>query len=447
MKSRLRFPNPIILLTGCVLLAALATWWLPPGEYDRRVDEATGREVVVAGTFHPVEPAPVGFFDAMVALPRGMIDAAEIVFLILLVGGAFTVVDKTGALRAGITWLADALGGRRLLLLPVISLPFAAGGVLYNLQEEIIALVPVVLLLMRRLGYPPLGAALVSIGPAMVASAFSPMNPFQVGLAQRIAEVPLLSGWQFRTVLLVLALALWIGSTMRWAKRNATAPEETDALKSEPLGWRDTAILVTVAVTFVILVWGILGLEWGFNEMSGLFFVMAFVVGAIARLGLEGTAVAYGEGFRDMAFAAVVVGLARAIYVVLADGRIVDTIVHGLFTPISGLPLAVSALGMLAGHVLIHFPVPSVTGHAVLTLPILVPLSDLLGLSRDVTVLAYQVGAGLGDLVVPTNGSLLAVLAAAKLRYEDWIAWTLPRYLALLALGSAAVLLAVALGL
>ncbi len=447
MNGSLRFPNPIVLLTGCVLLAALGTWLLPTGEYERELDEATGREVVVAGTYHAVEPAPVGFFDAMVALPRGMIDAAEIVFLILLVGGAFTVVDKTGALGAGIAWITGALGGRPLLLLPVVCLPFAAGGVLYNLQEEIIALMPVLLVLTRRLGYPPLVAALVSIGPAMVGSAFSPMNPFQVGLAQRIAEVPLLSGWQFRSAFLILALAIWIASAMRWAERNRTTPDTGPDEDGSALDGRNSAILATVALTFGVLIWGILGLDWGFNEMSGLFFVMAFVVGAIGGLGFEGTALAYRDGFRDMAYAAVVVGLARAIYVVLADGRVVDTIVHGLFTPISGLPLAASALGMLVGHVAIHFPVPSVTGQAVLTLPILVPLSDLLGLSRDVAVLAYQMGAGLGDLIVPTNGSLLAVLTAAGLRYEEWITWVLPRYLALLALGAASTVAAVSAGL
>ena len=441
---KLRFPNPIVLLVGCVLLAALATYVVPAGSYDREVDEDTGRTVVVAGTFQPVDPAPVNLFAATVALPRGLIDAAEIVFLIFLVGGAFTVVDKTGALKGGIEWLVGLLAGRRLLVLPVVSLAFAAGGVLYNLQEEIIALIPVLLILTRRLGYPPLVAGLVSIGPAMVGSAFSPMNPFQVGLAQRVAELPLLSGWQFRTACLLLALAYWIGSTMRWAARNGTDPQEEHAGEPPSLSRRHAGILAIVGLTFGVLIWGILGLDWGFNEMSGLFFIMATIVGLTGGLGLEGTAKAYAEGFRDMAFAAVVVGFARAIFVVLADGHIVDTIVHALFTPIAGLPTMLSALGMMLGHVLIHFPVPSVTGHAVLTLPILVPLSDLLGLSRQVTVLAYQYGAGLADLVVPTNGSLLAILAAGKLRYEEWLGWTLPRYLALFGFGAATLLIAIA---
>jgi uncharacterized ion transporter superfamily protein YfcC len=156
---------------------------------------------------------------------------------------------------------------------------------------------------------------------------------------------------------------------------------------------------------------------------------------------------AYIQGFRDMAFAGLLIGFARAIYVVLQDGRIVDTIVNGLVTPIAGLPVALSALGMMAVHALIHFPVPSVSGQAVLTMPVLVPVSDLLGLSRQVTVLAYQYGAGLTELVAPTNGALMAILIAADVRYERWLRFVLPVLAGLFALGAAAVLLAIAIGL
>ena len=201
-----------------------------------------------------------------------------------------------------------------------------------------------------------------------------------------------------------------------------------------------------IAGTFSLLIYGLLGRGWGFNEMSALFFIMGVAVGLIGRLGIDGTANAYARGFRDMAYAAIVVGFARAIFVVLSEGRIVDSIVHALFTPIESLPTMLSAMGMMAAHLLIHFPVPSVSGHAVLTMPILVPLGDLLGLSRQVVVLAYQSSAGLADLVIPTNGSLLAILAAGGLRYDEWIRWTFPRFLILLAGGAIAVIIAVAIG-
>ncbi|MYH49907.1 MAG: YfcC family protein, partial [Gammaproteobacteria bacterium] len=150
---KLRVPHPLVLLTAGVILAAAASYLLPAGEYERRDDEATGRVVVVAGTYQEVEPNPVNLFEAMVALPRGMIDAADIIFLVFLIGGAFTVVDATGALRRGVTSLTRALQGRDLLIIPVVAVPFAIGGVVQNLQEEIIPLIPVLLILTRRLGF------------------------------------------------------------------------------------------------------------------------------------------------------------------------------------------------------------------------------------------------------------------------------------------------------
>jgi len=198
-----------------------------------------------------------------------------------------------------------------------------------------------------------------------------------------------------------------------------------------------------VLATFAVLVWGVLRHHWGFDEMSALFFAMGVVAGFVGGLGVAGTAQAFADGFRAMAYAGLLIGFARAIYVVLDEGRIVDTIVHGLFTPIAGLPLALSALGMMVVHTAVHVPVPSPSGHAVLTLPILVPLSDLLGLSRQVTVLAYQYGAGLCELLTPTNGALMAILATAGVRYEEWIRFAAPVYLGLAALGMVAIAAAI----
>ena len=174
---------------------------------------------------------------------------------------------------------------------------------------------------------------------------------------------------------------------------------------------------------------------------------MAVIVGLLSGMKVGGTADAYVRGFRSMAYAGLLIGFARAIYVVLQDGRVVDTIVHALFTPLEGLPVLASSVGMVAAQTAIHVPVPSVSGQAVLTMPLLVPLSDLLGMSRQVTVLAYQYGAGLCELLTPTNGALMAILASAGIRYEDWVRHAFPLYLGLVALGLLAIALALAIGL
>ena len=439
-------------MCGCVLLAAVASHVLPPGEYDRRDDPVTARQVVVAGTYHTVAPRPVGAFQALVAIPRGMADAAAVIFFVFLIGGAFTVVDATGALRQGVDWLVRRFGHSEALVIPVASLAFALGGVLDNMKEEIIALVPVMLLLTRRLGYRPTVAVSMSLGAAAVGAAFSPINPFQVGIAQQLAQLPLLSGSSFRIVFLVGALAVWIWGTVRYAIRTRSDPAPPPATGDTSAGTgtldrRRWIVLALVLVTFGALVAGVLGAGWGFNEMAALFFAMGVVAGLAGGLGVGGTAEAFVTGFRAMAYAALLIGFARAIFVTLEQGRIVDTIVHGLFTPLANLPLALAALGMMVVHALVHVPVPSPSGHAVLTLPILVPLADLLGLSRQVTVLAYQYGGGLCELFTPTNGALMAILAAGQVRYEEWLRFALPLLLGLLALGAGAIGLGVAIGL
>ena len=202
-----------------------------------------------------------------------------------------------------------------------------------------------------------------------------------------------------------------------------------------------------VVLAFAAFVTGLVKFGWGFNELSALLFVAGVLAGLIGRLGINGTAEAYVQGFRDMAFAALLIGFARAIFVALNEGLIIDTIVHGLFTPLAGFPRPIAALGMMMAQAAIHVPVPSVSGQAVLTMPILAPLSDLLGISRQVAVLAYQFGAGLCELITPTNGALMAILAAAKVSYEDWIRFVVPMWALLSVFGAICIVVAMAIGL
>ena len=452
--ARLRLPHPLILLVACVFLAAALTWLLPAGEYERREDRAAGREVVVAGTYHPVPPSPVGPFETLVAVPKGMGDAASIIFYVFLVGGAFAVVERTGALGRLVEWLAQRLARRGIWAIPVVGFVFAWGGILIQMQEELIAFVPVLLLLTRRLGFNALTAVAMSLGAAAVGASFSFINPFQVGIAQKVAQLEPLSGLAFRSVFLAAAWVIWIAGTMRFARRSRIAPGPAEGGPVAPAGapagptsWRQTVVLGLVLVTFVVFVVGVTKWAWDFEQLSGLFFLMGIAAGLVGGLGLGGTAEGYVEGFRSMAFAALLIGFARGIYIVLDEGHVVDTIVRGLLAPIGALPTTLAALGMMGFHALVHLPVPSTSGQAVLTLPLLVPLSDLIGLSRQVTVLAYQYGAGLCELVTPTNGALMAMLAASGVRYEGWLRFVLPIIGALAALAVLAVTIAVATGL
>jgi uncharacterized ion transporter superfamily protein YfcC len=378
-----------------------------------------------------------------------MSDAASVIFYVFLVGGAFAVVERTGALGELVNRLVRGMEGRGLWVIPIVGFVFGWAGVLIQMQEELIAFVPVLLLLTRRLGFNALTAVAMSLGASAVGAAFSPINPFQVGIAQKVAGLQLLSGWQFRSVFLVLAWMIWTAGTMRFASRTrvAPAPPEPDGPGGTTAGPRQAVVLAIVVATFVAFVVGVTEFGWDFDQLSGLFFLMGVAAGLVGRLGVSGTADGYVEGFRSMAFAGLLIGFARAIYVVLNEGHVVDTIVHGLFTPIAALPTTLSALGMMGVHALVHVPVPSTSGQAVLTMPLLVPLSDLIGLSRQVTVLAYQYGAGLCELLTPTNGALMAMLAASGVRYETWIRFVGPVLAALAVLGAVGLGAAVATGL
>jgi uncharacterized ion transporter superfamily protein YfcC len=455
-----RFPHTLTLILACIVVAAVLTWVLPAGEFERRDDAATGRSVVVPGSYHAVERTPVGPWEMLLSIPKGIIAGADIIMLVFLMGGAFTVIDRAGALRGGFEALVGWLGTREALVIPISILFFATGGVLFNMQEEIIAIIPVLVLVLARLGFDPMIAVAMSIGAASIGASFSPMNPFQVVIAQKLAELPLLSGAAYRVAFLIVALLVYGALVMRYALRTRTARAVAPALGASgvvrdaadsagrtPARTRDIVIMLLVLVTFGIYVYGAMQLDWGFNELAAVFFLLGIVAGLVGGLRMDGTARAYVEGFREMAFAALIIGIVRAIYVVLSEGHVIDTIVYGLFQPLGNIPGAASAVAMMGVQTLIHVPVSSVSGQAVLTMPILVPLTDLLGVSRQVTVLAYQYGAGLCELLTPTNGALMAVLASAGVRYDRWIRFIAPLWAAVFVVGVVSVLVAVAVGL
>lgn len=431
-----RLPHPFVLLCGGIALAALLTHVVPAGQYDRRTDPVSGRQVVAPGTYHSVPAAPATVMDTLRAIPRGIGQAADVLAVVFLVGGAFVVVDRTGALRAALAAMARRLGSRAHLAIPVCCVFFAAGGALENTQEEIVALVPTLVLLATRVGADPLTAVAMSAGAAAVGAAFSPLNPFQVGVAQQVAGLQAFSNAGPRTVLLCVALAVWTWAVMRRAR---TAPAGAHAAAIEPdVPWtpRLGLVLVLVAGGFAVFLTGLVRAGWGFDELSAVFLAVGILAGLAGRLGAGGTAHAFADGFREMAFAALLIGVARGIFVVLNDGHVIDTLVRGLAAPLATAPSFVAILGMVGVQTLVHVPVPSVSGQAVLTLPILAPLSDLLGISRQVTVLAYQTGAGLCELLTPTNGALMAVLAAAGVGYDRWLRFAVPVWGVLLLLGA-----------
>lgn len=441
-----KFPNALVIMLGFILFVSILTYIIPHGQYERVLDPEHGYETVVEGSFKVIEGEPLSLFQIFLAIPRGIIEAADLVVLIFLIGGSFYVIEKTGAMKEGIIFMTNVLKGKEEVALIIVSFLFATGGALNGLQEEIIAMTPVLLFFTRRLGYNPFVAVAVSFGSAVLGSSFSPMNPFAVSIAQKAAELPLLSGSAYRIVVFSLALILWTYMIIRYANKNKLEKEQNTDFSNHVMSINSVIILSLSGLAFVVMIYGLLWKDWGFNEMSAEFFMLGIVVGLIGKLGLNGTSEAYIQGFKEMTFAAIIMGLAKSITLILKDGMIIDTIIYGLFTPLQYLPKSLAAVSMMVAQSLLHLPVPSYSGQAIMTMPVLSPLSDLIGLSRQVCVLAYQYGAVMMDMIVPTNGALMAIITIAGISYNNWLKFIMKPALVMMVLCAFAIVLAVFIG-
>src|SRR6187402_1855750 len=288
---KFKLPHPFVLLLAAVLVAVAMTWIVPAGQYERRADAATGRDLVVPGSYARVPQAPIGPMAALLVVPRGIVAGADIILTILLVGGAFALLDATGALGRLVGSLVGRTRRPRFIVAFVI-IAFAALGALENMHEEIIALVPVLLVLSRGLGFGAITALAMSVGAAVVGAAFGPTNPFQTGIALRFAEMPPLSQPVLRFGLLAAAVAVWIAWTLAMTSRDDERPVVT-APDPSPATARDLLLLGIVLVPFVPYVYGVLRLDFGFNELSGLFLIAGFAVGLVSGRSLSDTAAAF----------------------------------------------------------------------------------------------------------------------------------------------------------
>ena len=419
---KLSFPHPLIILLGFVVLAALATLIIPSGSFDRILDENTGREVVVPGSFKTIEDVNPSFWEVIKAVPEGFVAGADIIVLILILGGAFYIVEKTGALQSGIEALIYRFRNSRFLLFYILGFVFGLGGASISMQEELIPMVPVFVILATKLNYDLRAIIALTLGSSLVGSAFSPINPFVGLLAQNIAEVPLFSGVVFRSIFWFVTIFAWITFHIKNGQKS-DIQEELIEFKPSPLSISHGLILLLSFGGIGVMIFGITALDWGYIEMTALFFVVGLVCGLIGGMGLNGTARTYVAGFSEMIFAGMIVGLARSVYLVLEKGAIIDSLIQGLFSPLEALPEALAVVGMFISQALIHIPVPSTSGQAVLTIPLTAPLADLIGMSRDVAVLAFQCPAALMDVLTPTNGGMMAIIAGAGVSYKDWIAY------------------------
>lgn len=437
--GKLKFPHVLVLLFAVIVIAAIFTYIATPGEFDRV--EVDGRTVVDPDSYQVVDRNPVGIFGILQSIPKGLGEVQLIVFFIFIVGGAFGIVNRTEAIHRGIANLTKVLVGKERLVIPIMMLVFALGAGMLGLIEEFLPFIPIMVLLCLGLGFDSLtGAGIVLIGAgAGFAGAFT--NPFTVGIAQGIAELPLFSGLGFRLVVWAVITLIGIVFVYTYAGRIKKNPQlspvyEEDLKKKENLALDNNelegmesnhkGVLVVILLFFALLAWGVLTQGWYILEIAALFLGMGIVAGIVGRLSADNIAEAFVDGAKELTMAALIVGIARGILVVLEEGFIIDTVLHGMATTLQVLPAYFSAIGMYFFQVLLNIIVPSGGGQAALSMPIMAPLSDIVGVTRQTAVVAYQLGDGFTNVWSPTSGFFMAGLGLAGVLWNKWARWFLP---------------------
>lgn len=438
-KKKGKVPHTYVILFAMIILIAILTYVIPAGQY-QKVESSTGRMIVDPASYQQIESAPAKLFDVLKAFPKGLAAAQSIVFFIFIVGGSFNVINQTGAIEAGISKVALSLKGKEKLLIPIIVFIFSLGGATIGMAEEAIVFVPIGIALSRALGYDAIvGMSIVALGAAAgFTSGF--MNPFTVGVAQSIAELPMFSGIALRLVIWVCTLVLIIVYISRYANKVKADPTKSlvyeleleekdhaiDLDNVKQMTSKHTGVLLVFLIGMGILIFGVFKFGWYITEIAAIFLAMGIVGGLVGGMNLDEIAKDFIAGAKDMTTGALVVGLARGILVIMEGSMIIDTIVFGMASVVSSLPKSVSAVGMLLVQSFLNFFIPSGSGQAATTMPIMAPLSEVIGLTRQTSVLAYQFGDGISNSIIPTSGVLLANLSVAKIKYEVWVKYVAP---------------------
>ena len=436
----LRVPHTYVLIFSIIVLCAILTHIIPAGEYDR-YKNPSGQVVVNAESFHSVEARPAKFMDVFSAIPQGLKAQASLVFFVLIVGGAFQIMRGTGAIDSAITHLVRRLDGREFMIIPIFVTVFSLAGATMGTTNETLVFVPIGIMIARKVGYDTIvGTAMVTLGAAAGFNA-GPVNPWNVGIAQGIAELPLYSGLLLRVMLQICFITILSLYLIRYARKVKADPkssivygleqesgvaELSFASEGASFGLRHALVLATFFASLGVAVHGVISKGWGINDMTPVFLAMGIISGVVGGLNPSRIASEFVTGAQNLLFGAMVIGIARGILVVLQNGMIMDTIVYSLAGFLQKLPSQFTLLGMLVSHIIINLFIPSGSGQAATTMPIMVPIADLTGVSRQCAVLAFQLGDGITNSCNPTSSNLNGYLSLSKITFPQWIKFVMP---------------------
>jgi uncharacterized ion transporter superfamily protein YfcC len=467
-KPGFRFPSAFTILFALILLVAALTWIIPAGQYARVASEALGKEVPVAGSYAPTAANPQGILDVLLAPIAGFYDpesyaanAIDVSLFVLIIGGFIGVVTATRAIDVGINSAMRRMKGREVWMIPFLMALFALGGTTYGMAEETLAFYLILTPVMIAAGYDALVAVAVILLGAGVGVLGSTINAFSTVIASDAAGVSFAAGMPLRLGILALCWLVTVAFVVRYAARVKADPSASlvfDRKASNEAHFLDKAeavpaftglhkiVLILFALTFAVMIWGVSSQGWWMAQMSALFLACAIGIGLIARLGEAKLVEAFLNGARDLLGVALIIGLARGIVVVMDAGHITDTILHAAEVSVVGLSKTFFILVIYWIEVGLSFFVPSTSGLAVLSMPILAPVADFAGVQREVVVTAFATASGMVNLITPTSAVVMGGLAIARVPYERWLRFVWPLLVVLSLIIMAALALGVSFG-
>lgn len=454
---RFRVPHTLALLFFLMVAALAATWVIPQGSF--ATDMVDGRQVVVPGTY---EVAPerelLGPWQLFRAVPRAFADAQNIIFFLFIIGGVLAIIRATGTIDALLGRLLEKLGGRPAVLIFTVIFVFALTSSVMGASAEYIPFVLILVALCRAMRMDPMVAVGMIVAGYGIGYGSAAFNQYTVVVAQGIAEVPIYSGWQVRMALLLPFVLVGAHHVWKYGRGVQDDPERSLLLgvpapdAGEPpreypaVTGAHVAVLAAFVGALGLAVWGIANWGWYLTEMGAIFLILGVVVAGIGRIGPSRSADRFVRGAMDLTETALLVGVARGIALIMEDGQILHTIVHGLSIPLSTVGPELAAVGMMVIQSMLNLFVPSGSGQAFVTMPIMAPLADTVEVTRQVSVLAYQFGDGFSNMIIPTNAVLMGILGMAAIPYDRWLRFCFPLVLKLLAMAAVVMVGAVVFG-
>ncbi len=423
--------NPIIVMLGILVLATALTYFVKSGEFERE-----GR-LVVPGSYQELpkdrspgalfalpgdsaEVRPLGVVDMVLAIPAGLRRMAGLIFMVLIIGGMFGVLTRTGAIDAGLERMLSGVRGNIFVLIPSLMVVFAAGSSFLGLASEYLLIIPVMVLMANRLGMSNvMGLAIVTV--AVKAGYLSSVtNPIPLSIAQPLVGLPVFSGASVRFLFLLVFLAAGIIFVLYMARREGVTGSASIDMNHDALSTSHKLVLAVLTIGVGLLVYASNRWHWEHDELSAYYIGLSVIIATIGRLGPSEAAEAFVDGMKKILMATMLIGVASAVAVVLEQGRILDTIVDALTGLVGEESAFLSAIGMFASQLLLDFLIPSTSGQAAVSMPILGPLGQLTGVPPQTTVLTFLFGNGITNMLTPTSGTLLAYLATAQVGWVEW---------------------------